>query len=690
MTWVTSLFNKGIFKNTLKRFKWGSILYFAILFFAIPFPILVSNINYMSVNYLPHRNYPMLLEDFYIIFPILVATIVPTIVAVLVQHNVHSAKQGIFMHGLPVSRKATFVSQHLASGVLMAAPVIANAIILLLMSFSVYGRVITSTSVIYWLVLNLVMQFIMYSIAVFSGYLTGNTAAHIGINIFLHLIPALVALIIFLVSDIFLFGFLQSDSFIANQLIIYNPIVWFYSSTVGSERMAMFMSPAMWIYILMAVGFYALGFVLYKKRKIEACGDVAAFNAFSPILKYSIVTAAVSAIFGIFVSSNLPALSIYFIAIITGAICYFAVEMILSKTVRVFGKYRGYLGFVAVAAAFICFFAFTSVCGYETRIPDKNDVEKATIYQGYSGKTPYLTDADFIKDCIEIHKSFISDIPVTQGEVISGRYLYVSYELKNGRTMNRRYLVQDDIANEVLSKAYEYEEYKLLVTQIDELNIENVTHLTMDINARGIGHTYTFSNNDAVELLKAIEKDIYELSYKEMEMDIPPVNFHVSVGISKEENDRLHYFKEEAFGEDSRMYEYKNFSIGISTNFKNAFDFLKRKGYYDNIITRISENLAILKYPIKYDGDSVYNYKEDAGEYHEFQVSTDDLIYLKREDAKALAQIIIHTPEKSDEKGEYYNVYNFPESEKTKLTFYSRLAAFESSKLPEIVKKYLQ
>ncbi len=696
MTLATSLFNKGIFKNTLKRFKWGSILYFVILFFAIPFPLLVTGSDSYVRRFAGGEMRPLLLDDFYIGLPIFIALLVPTIVAVLVQNNVHSGKQGIFMHGLPVSRKATYISQLLASFVLMAAPVVANAVILLLMSVTAFDNVITLSSVVYWAILNLTMQFIMFSIAVFSGFLTGNAAAHIGINVFLHLIPALIALIIFLVSDIFLFGFSQSNNFIANQLMDYSPVVWLCGKMWNYNKVNLFATLPMWLYIAMAIAFYALSFVIYTKRRIEACGDVAAFKAFRPILKYSVVTAVVSAIFGVFVSSNLPAYAIFFIAAIIGAVCYFAAEMLLSKTVKVFGKYKGYLGFMAVAAAFISFFAFTSVCGYETRIPDKEDIAGASIYE-WTNKEPILEDSEFIDDCIALHEKFIADIPVT----LSGNYannLYVVYKLKNGKELRREYQVLKEMSDEALSKMYEYAEYKIKMRNYDMLIVENVDRVMMDMNARGIGHSYTLKDDEASGLLEAVGKDLREISYQDMRINIPAVTFSVSVGISKEENERLHYFKDEFYGENVDDYFYRDFSISLNANFKHTFAFLKEKGYYSDIVDRISENLAILKEPVTKEemasgNENVevmgYSYKDDYGEYNEFRVSTDDLVYLSRKDAVAASEMALTTTQDEDEPGEYYYLYCWPKSDKAIVSFHSKILAIRSDNLPDVLKKYL-
>lgn len=690
MKLATSLFDKGIFKNTLKRFCWGSILYFVILFFAIPFTLLVSDIHYLSQMESSYYKTPLLLNGLYIGFPILMAIIVPTIVAVLVQNNVHSAKQGIFMHGLPVTRKATYISQLLASGVLMAAPVAANALILLIMSFTPYGRIISSSSVIYWFLLNFSVQFVMFSVAVFSGYLTGNAAAHIGINAFLHIALLLLGLIIYLVSDVFLFGFAQSDNFIANQLVNYNPVVWL-TMHIDQDNIGVFKTVCFWVYILVAVFFYVISYVLYKNRRIEACGDVAAFKVFRPILKYAVVTAAVSVIFGIFENPGAPAFAIFFIAAITGGVCYFAAEMLLSKSFKVFGKYKGYLGFMAVAAAFISFFAFTSVFGYETRIPDKEDIASASIYEGYSQEVPMLSDSDFIDDCIAYHKEFIKDIPITVKDY--NRILYVSYQLKNGSTMNRQYYLDNEMADAALSKMYEYGEYKIINADFHKLNVDNVKYLTLDLGANGVSHTYTFTDENATQFLYAVEKDIREISYEDMNK----LQNYLSVYIdaSKEENDRLHYFDDSVYGENAMPNYTYGIGVGINGNYKNTLEFLRENGYYDDIINEIASNLSILKIPVTKETEEsdfteeIYRYKNDTGRYEEFYVNTDDLVYLQAQDAKALAELILITPDCTGKQGSAYYIYSFPKDERTVLTFGDRITAFDSENLPEVLKKYV-
>ena len=162
MTSSKSLFNFGIFKNTLKRFKWGSFLYFIILFFSLPFIILVQEKSYLlnSYRFVPETT-PLILQSGFMVIPVLLAMIVPTIVATLCFNNVHSARQSNFIHSLPLARLENYISNILASLTLIIIPVLLNAIILLIMSLTGYQEIIASSSVVYWFFLNVAISFIM-------------------------------------------------------------------------------------------------------------------------------------------------------------------------------------------------------------------------------------------------------------------------------------------------------------------------------------------------------------------------------------------------------------------------------------------------------------------------------------------------------------------------------------------------
>ncbi len=689
MTFRTSLFNVGIFKNTVNRFKWGCILYFVILFFSLPFIILTEDFASMLGRYsVDLAVSPILLRSDYIIIPLLLATVVPTVVAVLVFGNVHSQKQGIFVHSLPVARKANYVSSVLAGLALMAAPVILTALILLIMSFTTYGQLISSWSVVYWAALNLSIIFIMFSAAVFTAFLTGNAAAHIGINVFVHIIPMIVALVIFLISDIFLFGFMQADGFIGNKIMENTPIVWLFGKTLSHYRndLNMFKNANMWVYLVGATVVYALGYLVYKKRRIEACGDVAAFRIFRPILKYAIVSAVAAVIFAILVETSIGAIPIFVAAIVATLITYFAIEMLMNKSFKVFGAYKGYLAFAGVCAVFITFFAFTNVFGYETKVPDADEVESAAVFERW-GDEPHVADNGLIDATIGVHQELIEHIPVVC-DPEQFRHLRVSYKLKNGKRIERVYKVPEETMDKALAEMYRFDEYKMKVTNFDNLNVENITRCTLVTGTNSFGYDIQLTD-DASMLISLIKKDLEELSYEQIEKERNTLNFCIDFSYSFIENEKVKVFKEFYNYNEDQQYALQSFSIDINSNFKNAYAFLKEKGYYNNILNELAHKLSICKKSISRAGE-IYSYKGETGDFGEFQINPADCVKIEFNDAVKLAETMATRSYGDVEEGKNYFVFVRPINSSGNIWLGEMCASFREDELPEYLKKYAE
>lgn len=691
MTLSTSLFNKGIYKNIISRFKWGSFLYFVILFLSVPFALLVQNTDALTERYI-NGNYMglILARGDYAVIPMFLAVVVPTIMAVLACGSVHSQKQGIFLHGLPVTRAEVYVSTLLASFTLMGIPVILNGIILLCMSFSAYGQLIYTWTVFYWIAEYLSVIFIMFSVAMFSAYITGNAAANIAINVLIHILPMLAALAIYLISEVFLFGFVQSDNFIANEIMNNIPIVWLFSRMYKTD---MFKEIEMYLYLLGAAAFYVLTYLLYINRKIEACGDVAAFKKFRPILKYTVVMAAAIAIFGILVSANIGAMAKFIVAIVVTLIVYFAAEMLMNKTFKVFGTYKGYLAFWIAGGLFISFFAYTSVFGYETRVPEISDTKEASIYENSYPRIPYVSLPDEISVVHDIHKDIVSNI--TKDEDPKEYHgIYVRYELKNGKSLVRRYKLSKEKVAEILGKMYDIKNYKLQATRIENLNIENVNKMDINVSMSNFYHQFSINEN-VPEILYALKKDIEALSYKEIKVEKNALPIHFEVALSAKDNKRLGFFKKVGAGEENAEYYTEDFNLRINSNFESTIAVLKKLGYYDEMMEKMSDCVYICKNSGKY-AENILSYKDDKGEVEEFMIAPDDLVKLEKADGRNFAEDMFFEIREEDmekrnalKEGENYFIFVGDRETKNNIWLSSYVAAYSKDDIPQYLERYV-
>lgn len=701
MTLKTSWFDKGIYTNTLRRFKWGSLLYFVMLFFSVPFVILMSDYHRLY----PYRYGPenqlinsIILEADYIILPFILAMAVPTVVAVLLHRYMHSSKQGIAVHALPVTRKANYISTQLAGLTLMAVPVLANTLILLVMSLAYYSFLFPAWTVLYWAAINLSVLIIMFSAATFTAFLTGNAAAHIAINAIFHAIPALISLVIYLVSDIFLYGFVESENFIAIKIVLNSPVVWLCQSVAELTRKWFFNKPQIWIFLAVSAVLYILGYILYKKRKVENCGDVAAFKVFRPILKYGVTAIVAICSLGIMAYSG----NLFATVVVTAVCCsiaYFAVEMLMHKTLKVFDKYKGLIGFGIVTVGIICFCAFTNMFGYETRVPDKAEVAKAAIHTYNDENIPFVADDTLIDNVIRLHKERLQRIPVyNQSEykyLQSWRYVNISYELKNGKHLNRRYCVADEVYNGMMSTMYENPEYKYKVKRFDTLNIDNIEQVTLVQQARGESiDRYIFTGEEAKELMRTIKKDVARLSYKEIEQEDFPMYFDIEISHTAKENESIQVFDPKVYGdypEDAKRDYTWMFGITVNGNYMNTLNFLKEKGYYDKMVDFAADNMYIGKVPFNIDEEGLINYKDDAGDEYEFLVNFSDLAAIEHEDAVYEVEKLLCNASESEEYKEgvnYYAIYISPEKQDA-LQLCNKATWYSKNKLPEYLKIYV-
>lgn len=695
MTSSKSLFNFGIYKNTIKRFKWGSFLYFIILFFSLPFIILVQEKSYLlnSYRFVPETT-PLILQSGFMVIPTLLAMVVPTIVATLCFNNVHSAKQSNFIHSLPLARLENYISNIFAGLTLIILPVLLNAGILLIMSLTGYQEVIASSSVIYWLFLNITISFIMLSVSVFAAFLTGHTAAHLAINLLIHTATLIVALGIYLISSIFLFGFTESNTFIGTEIANNTPMVWLFTNAIDySHTTSVFLKPQIWVFIGMAIAFYILAFLLYKNRKLEACGDVAAFKVFRPILKYTATFFAAVLIFGMISSTNLGAAPIFTIAAAVTAVVYFASEMLIRKTVKVFGSYKCYVGFAVIMAIFISIFAYTDIFGYEHRIPDSADIESATIFHRYGDNIPLVADDKLIEDVRTLHAELISDIPVVDKGLDRYTLLRVRYNLKNGKVLERSYRVTEEMQTHAISKMYENTEYKNIVYSFDMLNIDKVKNMELRLGTSTFTH-HIAVNNDAQAILEAVKKDLAILSYDEIEGQQFGINISFSISQTTEENEESEIFVT-AESSDGIYYTNRMYHINmqINSNFKNTFEVLREQGYYAEFISHFCKGVRLCRIPV-YVKDGEYTYKNDTGKSYEFMINTNDCALLKPEEAFNITEKLLYDPQDYAGKtskltdGKYYLVYCYTNDYQT-IDLDSHCYAFTEENLPDYLKRYV-
>ena len=206
----------------------------------------------------------------------------------------------------------------------------------------------------------------------------------------------------------------------------------------------------LFIYCAVGLALAGLALYIYRRRDMECAGDVVAVPILKPIFKYCLCF-GFGICFGLVVFSNvfyrvpggMPTTLVLLAFILVGAfIGYFAAEMLMQKTLRVFrGKWAGYIVSAAVITAFV-FAAEYDMTGYEKRIPDIDDVKHVTIGY-YEGAT--LEKPESIEAVIDYHKLLIENKSVNETADITDR-INIKYTLADGSRVDRYYPISKDDA----------------------------------------------------------------------------------------------------------------------------------------------------------------------------------------------------------------------------------------------------
>jgi ABC-2 type transport system permease protein len=125
--------------------------------------------------------------------------------------------------------------------------------------------------------------------------------------------------------------------------------------------------------------------------------------------------------------------------VLMGILCYFAVEMVIRKSFRVFSKgWPGAVG-VSVMLALVCVGASVDITGYETRVPDAEDIESVEIDVYQEDVNLYeCTEPETVEAILALHRVIAAEGEVPTG--LDGYYnVHVDYKMTDGSPMRRRY-----------------------------------------------------------------------------------------------------------------------------------------------------------------------------------------------------------------------------------------------------------
>lgn len=454
---VKSCFSGTLFRKNLTRFwpLWG--VYFVMwLYLPLNFLLDIEHYGGRGRAQVAQVMYTSLCD-----YGTFMAFTFGILVAMAVFSYLYSARSANMLHALPVKRECLFVTNYLSGLAFLVAPLWITGLVLLAVQAALGAN--ASSAALLWMLVSTLEVLFFYSFAVFCAMFTGHILALPAFYIILNFLASALRLILDGLFAQFLYGYTGGGQDWLSMLCIWLTPVYHLMRTISydSQGIPRYSGiPGILLYALVGLVLTGLALVAYRKRKLESAGDVVAVGWVRPVFKYGVAFSAAVVLGGYLTSLfiNIVPKGIWgtlIFLLLGGVVGYFAAEMLLKKSFKVFRQsWKGAGAVCLVLALAGCVMAFDLIGFNRAPAPESVREVRLQIYGTMpedSGAYPELlyTDPERIAAAIELHNAILAEHgsgrmenrEVPDGESAATATVYLNYTLSGGGVRSRRYEV---------------------------------------------------------------------------------------------------------------------------------------------------------------------------------------------------------------------------------------------------------
>lgn len=468
----------------------------------------------------------------------LVLIVLATLCGVAMFRYLHDRRQVDFYHALPISRGKLFAVNYI-SGVLLVLPfyLIVLVIGLIFVSAMGLGGQITGALLVQSILGNIAYFLLNYTVAVLCTVLTGNTIITVLLGIWAQLgIPVLMVMVQ-CYQAMFYETFSSAVPLMQTFVLYGSPMCNYLATMQHSHTMSvpLFTSTAMdtaggmaiLIYpVVLTIVLGVLSYFLFVRRKSENTGMAVSFRRVkAPIKWFMSIFSGLG--FGLIFTVIFTGTSggMWFGLVFGVVLCHMVVEIIYDFDFKALLHHWKQMIVLAILAVVVVAGIKNDVFGYDSYIPDVDDIASASIespyytidwdYHDQSDYKNQLSDAESIE---KIHQ--IAELSVANKdswEVGESSHTYtIHYTLKNGDHVSRCYsrisqkIVEDVMIDLLTSEPYLKQYSTLQTLQITETNEEGMTRLEVRNSAAPEGtlpQATLISRNEIQEVIDQLRAD---------------------------------------------------------------------------------------------------------------------------------------------------------------------------------------
>lgn len=381
--------------------------------------------------------------------PLFLAVGFGVLVAMAVCSHLYSTRSANFTAALPPKRTAMFATHYLTGLLWLVVPFLVMAAI----AMAIYQVKLQDFTTVFQVFgpgmsMGVGLLLFFYSFAMLCGMLTGHLLA---LPAFYGIFNGLVGGVWLLLTAIFqefYYGYPGNVSVVPAWVAWCTP-VWniFFQHATPDGFDPLVVAVYAGVGVLMALG----SWLLYLKRPMERAGDVVIWAGLRPVFRYGVALCSGLAL-GSFtrIVLNLGPLGLAVSAILWSVVGCFVAQMFLTKSVQVL---RYWKGASAVALSFVALFGVIQLdlTGYETRVPDPDDVVSVSISgldslpQDTASSFLHIStsDSEAISLLTQLHQQLVDQFDTNDFDwsCDSSTTLDLTYTLANGTRISRSYLV---------------------------------------------------------------------------------------------------------------------------------------------------------------------------------------------------------------------------------------------------------
>lgn len=578
-----------LIKENLRRF-WGiPALAFLTYFLIGVFPILMA---YDHLNDLSHYVGEMLCN--HNTFSLFVHLLFPILVAVVVFRYLQSTNSVSVMHAMPFNRMKLFSSNFLSGLILVTMPVLANGLILLLISKPVYAEYapgemgdfnyFANAEVFNWVWVSLLIVVFVYTVSVFAGLITGNALLHFPAALWFNfLLPAL-----YVSCTVYFNHFLYGFSILLNWRTIgmkMSPLLYAYSRS-NDGHFDLYLTAA---YLLCIVLLYCLTAFLYHKRDLERATDALAFGFMEPVTCY-LLTFLGTTLLAFYLETRGNSSAYLYSGFLIGSVAFFIIgQMIVQKTPRIYHlqSLKSFSIYSLIFAIFIGGLSF-DFTGFERRIPATEKLQSFTLahrydddnYESYSSlfrPTLQFKEPANIQAMINIHQMLIENKErLKHLENTRSFTVRFSYNSEKKRPLQRNYTLDYETfrSSPDFKTIHESKEYKDHYTP-SNLGYEELSTFIISSDYPGTSLVKLTNPDELDEFMACLDKDFRQQSFAD---SISFLHSYANIKIGFRQKSK--YTNELSYG---------SIDTKIRQNYTHTINWLESKGYRDQLTYNLAD-----------------------------------------------------------------------------------------------------